>query len=403
MIIKQVFYKSLCIIILLNFLLDYLYYFYGSLSIISVIRLTIILFFVSLSVLFLVNKFNIVLRPLYLLFVYWFLLLFFSSNFQASIIEYSKVVLTLMFVPISFALINNYLRFKVFMVTQSTIMVIYVIIVLISNIFNVGDTSYEGVRVDVFKTALGDAKLYTPAFLVGLTPYFLNNKILKSKWLWYLIASINLTIFTLSLRRTTIIIVSGLNMVYIFLGKKFKNFFKLSIGIVLIGLIFSPLLENLFYERLESRKYLISDNYTILQEGRLVELFSVIQTFNGSTNPTLNYLFGIEAFNTVGNYGYIEGRPIHVDYTYIFFSSGLIGLTIYMIILFQIYFFTLKSYKKLPHNKFKEHMYAFKSIFWIIILVGFSGNVWAMTYKMFSFSILGSYMGLFYHESKLSN
>ena len=113
----------------------------------------------------------------------------------------------------------------------------------------------------------------------------------------------------------------------------------------------------------------------------------------------MNYLFGKEAFNTVGNYGFYDSeRPIHSDYTYIFFSSGLIGSVLYLLIfrgLFQKVFLMRSILYKCG---LKANYQMYMTILVLIIILGVSGNIWAVTYKTSIFSLLGAFLGVFFSK-----
>lgn len=378
-----------------NFVFDYLYYFGGSQSLTSVLRIGWNLFVVLYCLLnnkkLLSPRFNL----LYFLLSYWALLILFSSNIVGSAMEYLKVAVSLMFFPIASILVNSHERFVKFQRFTLYCLVIYAFFVLLSNVFGGGDISYEGDDEEVFKTALGDAKLYPPAFLVGLIPFFLKQKIVTKKYLWIIIAFINFSLLLLSLRRTTLIIIAVLiTLFFLFSGKIGRL-----IGIVVLaGILLTttfPLYEEAFMKRIEARSNVYSEDYSVTQEGRYMELGYVLDDFERNRYAPVPHIFGKEAFNTINNYGFYKPRPIHVDYTYIFFSSGLLGLFLYLLFVFRIRQMAMFYRSRIKQYVPEDYFAAFQAIFVVFLLVGLSGNVWAMTYRMYIFSLMGSFIGYF--------
>lgn len=383
------------IIIPFNFIVDFLYYLGDQFSIVSIIRIVVNFLFIILFYLvepkFKNSKFYI----LYFMLGYWVLLIFFSSDITYSILEFVKVSSTLLFLPISYYLIDSIDKFRLFIKYSYSILIMYIVFVVLSNMYNIGDISYMNEDSTVFKVALGDAKLYAPAFFVGLLPFFLSNKILKSKFYWSLVGLITLIILLLTIRRTVVVIMFSLPILFQLFKGNVKNIVLFSFSIVFLLLLSFPLFEDQFFERLNERDYLTDSSYSYEEEGRYQELFLVLDTFNSSGSILWNYLFGCEAFNTIGNYGFFKDRPIHVDYTYVFFSSGLIGLFFYLFLFSKVFYIGFNFRKSINFKSLYNFYIQFIVLFIVVVFVGFSGNVWAITYKICSFSLLGSFCGLF--------
>lgn len=379
-----------------NFVFDYLYYFGGSQSFTSLLRIAFNLF--VLFYCFLTHKKKLVdsrYNLLYFLLTYWAVLILFSSDIGSSFIEYIKVAVSLMFFPLAAALVNSKEKFAKFQRFTLYCLVIYAIFVFVSNAFGVGDISYESEDDDVFKTGLGDAKLYPPAFLVGLIPFFLKQKIVTKKVFWTVIAFINFSLLLISLRRTTLIIIALLiSLFFLFSGHIGKLIKVVMLAAILLAVTF-PLYEEAFMKRMEIRSNVYSEEYSVTQEGRYMELGYVLDNFESNRYAPVPHLFGKEAFNTINNYGFYKPRPIHVDYTYIFFSSGMVGLILYLVFVFRIQRMAMFYRSKIKRYVSEDYFAAFSAIFIVFMMVGLSGNVWAMTYRMYAFSLMGSFIGYF--------
>jgi hypothetical protein len=386
-------FNLLLMVVPVNFIFDFVYYLGGSLF--SILR---ILF--NLGVLTLVyftqrkmisKKFSLLL----FLAIYWFVLMLYSSNLASSAMEYMKVIVPLLFFPVSYYLVNTQERFNQFQRTNLYCLAFYLVFVLISNKFEVGDTSYIADDEEAYKTGLGHSKLYPIAIFVGLLPFIIGQSVVKSKKIWMLIGFINTLLLVLSLRRTTIVIIVFLVFLYLVLSRKFGTLTKIIVGSAVLFMLAFPIIQDDLYKRLEHREYLTSDEYSVEDEGRYLEFFQVIENFNDQDRPGITYLFGKEAFNTIGNFGFYKARPIHVDYTYVFFSSGLIGICLYLLFLFRVYRWGVLYKKQLKNYVSLDYFAAFQAVFVLIFIVGFSGTMWAITYKTVVFTLLGSFLGMF--------
>ncbi|WP_308990371.1 hypothetical protein QLS71_002665 [Mariniflexile litorale] len=389
-------------IIIFNFIVDFIYYLDDSKSIISLLRIGINILFVGIVFMNHLHFKNGVFQPIYFLILYSFFLLLFSSDITASLIEFSKFSTSLMYLPVSFLLVNTKEKFKYFINSIYPILGLYIVFVIISNLYNTGSVRYSNEDSEVFRVGLGDAKLYTPAFLVGMLPLLIKNDIIRKKKLYAVLGLINLIILILTIRRTAIFIIIFIPVFNYILAGNYKKIFQYILYSFLFLLITFPFIEKQFNDRLAERDYLTEEDYSYEKEGRYLELGFVLHTFYVADN-TLNYLFGKEAFNTIGNYGFYDSeRPIHSDYTYIFFCTGIIGLILYIII-FKNLFYKAKKMKPLLYKYGLKNMYQlYVTLFLLIIMIGVSGNIWAITYKTVTFSILGAFLGLFFSTNDLA-
>lgn len=394
---KSLAFKLFILIIPINFILDFLFYFSeGGQSTISLVRI-IVDFLIVLYIVFSQKGYdNKQFYLLYLILIYWFILIFFSSDILQSFIEYLKIFVSFIIFPISFVLVKNKDRLLKFNNYNLFCLGLYCLFVILSNIYGIGDSSYEHGETEGYKAALGDAKLYTPAFLVGMMPFLMRGNYQKYKKLWVFIALIVSVLLILTLRRTAIMIIILTIISYYTFSKQISKLLKVGLLGLMAVVLSYPLYSDILEQRFEVRNNVFNEEYSVLEEGRLMELAFIIETFNSSDYPLFTYVLGREAFNTIDNYNYVEGRPIHVDYSYIFFSSGLLGLVLYIVFIILIYN-KLKLYKRAPYCD-RRIGSMFQSLLFMFILVGFSGNMWAVTYRVFIISNLGAFAGFIYHE-----
>lgn len=388
------------LVLIFNFIIDFIFYLDEDIKALALFRIIFNISYVGIVVLKNKKSSHKLFLPLFILLVYSSLLIFFSSDIYSSIIEFVKFSSTLLFLPVSFYLINSKEKFINFVNGVYPILILYVGFVIISNIYDVGSNRYSNEGKEIFRVALGDAKLYAPAFLVGMLPILIKNNIIKRKKLYTVIGFINLLLLILTIRRTAIFIIIFIPFFYYLITGNIKTVITSIFGVCLFLILTFPIIKDQFNSRLSERYYLTENDYSYKKEGRFLELLSVMNLFYKSNNG-LYYLFGKDAYNTAGNYGfYDKERPIHSDYTYVFFCAGFVGLFLYISIFTNV-FLKLKRLRKKINTKIFNGLYKiYFTLFVLILIIGVSGNIWAITYKSFTFSLLGSFLGLFFSLNK---
>jgi hypothetical protein len=201
----------------------------------------------------------------------------------------------------------------------------------------------------------------------------------------------------LSMKRTAIAgLVIGL-LIYGYHNLKLKSFLRV---VILSGVFlgasypfYSPILEKRFEAR--------SDRFeegALEEEGRYQESFFVWEEVYEFKDP-IKQLFGLEAFNSRGNYanGLFGNRILHVDYNAIVNTIGIVGLLLYFLIFYQIFIRFKRFYKKvsLLSIPFKKEL---KGTFYALLITqfvtSFGGQMYAVTFRMIIFIYLGAIIGL---------
>lgn len=380
----------LSLVIILNMALDYIFYLEQYSAAGQIVRVGLNMAYLLYAVYWTRDAYHVRWTIFYVTAVYWFVLLLGSSNYGKSFAEYLKVMIGLSYILAGYAACDKYEDLFNLIKKLYPIVPIYLGMVIVANFFGWGDDSYIGEDSAKFNTALGDAKLYAPAFMVALTPIVLaeyRSKIYKVGISLLSLACVLVLILTL--RRTAIFIMVAFGSLYWLMIRDYKMLWRVAL-IMSVALVFVyDDLSSLLTERLESREYLISEQYSISDEGRFQEFGGVMDTL-ASKNSINNYLFGYEPFNTSGAYGIYSTRPIHVDYTYFFFSTGLVGLALYLSIHIGIFAMVQSARIK---NDAKNLRPLFYSFFVVVLIVGLSGNVWAITYKSYAYALIGGMLG----------
>jgi hypothetical protein len=136
----------------------------------------------------------------------------------------------------------------------------------------------------------------------------------------------------------------------------------------------------------------------IEREGRFLESEYV---WDGalSFDVPLKSLFGLEGFNSVGNYadGRFGDRQLHVDYNLIVNTIGLVGLMLYFAMFFQ---FGRRMIQLQSRTALSPQVSLFlRSVFWMLLLnqfiTSFAGQMYHVSYRLMVFVVMGSILGTF--------
>lgn len=334
--------------------------------------------------------------------VYVLINIFFSSDIvKSSLVSFKVIISMLMFIvgfnffsiPVNFRRLNNSMFF---------VLIILLLNYVLSNYFNIG-VSYYDKSSSFFVGNLSDNwNIYTYALLVVplLLFEFRNNK--KKTKLIYALAVINGIVLLLSIKR---IAISGLFLglfLFSILTFKFKGLLKNLIVLAIVMVSTFPLYNNLLLSRLEAR----SDRFesgSLEKEARYLETFYVWEEVLSFKEPSKS-IFGLEAFNSVGNYanGSFGPRNLHVDYNLIVNTIGLLGFILYFKVFLEIY----RNYRTVKNNiRHPNKLIKMQKVFIIIFLImpfftSFAGQMYGMTFRMIIFTYLGANLGSLVDYSK---
>jgi hypothetical protein len=161
---------------------------------------------------------------------------------------------------------------------------------------------------------------------------------------------------------------------------------------------YSDIIESQYENRLELTEERL-ENENRYQETEL--LWTEVLSFNNS----LKSLFGENPFLTAGNYGRgaLGERYLHVDINIVLFSTGIIGLLVYIFIYIGILMKFKMLYKYFENDKSFLIVICrliFYSLFLASVAMSFSGGFSAITYRSSTFLILGSIIGYLSFKNK---
>lgn len=281
-------------------------------------------------------------------------------------------------------------------------MVLYLLNIGISNVFDLGGNSYDKVFNEVplqmgniFTTGL-NSMTYSMILLPWV--YRMDIKRVK-KFLISVFAVIVAITLILAAKRIS---VSGVLVGYLMLllfQKNRSKILKIMITAAIFLTVTFPVYSGLLYKQINIRsERLILDNYD--QEGRYVETLIVLDEIL-SFDDVRNSLFGKEMFNSPNNYGIgIYNRQLHSDYNVVLHGSGIFGFclmaAIYLILFGQ--FFNLR--RKIKHagtgTDYMVYLDAIFISFMIVTLwISFSGGINGVVYNALRNSVLGGILGYY--------
>ena len=324
-------------------------------------------------------------------FLYIIIQIPFSTYPMESLRISSKVLLSILMFPIGYYLINNYERLAMLNRSVVVMMVIYISNFFISQYYDIGFSAYTQ-GTEFLLGNLGDSWNNVTYMLIVVPLILITEKDKK-----ILVLSLSFILFILlivGLKRTAIFGLGFGYVIYLILsGKSLKSIIILS-GFIILFFITLPNFETILTDRIEARGDRLHGkiNEIVSKEGRYLETIAVVEETISLRNPG-KVLFGIQAFNSVGNYanGSFGARQLHIDYNLILNTTGVVGLLLY----FNIFYLIYKQKRKLIiQHKNNAIFKTLNSVFYMLLLTqfftSFGGQMYAITFRSIIFIYLGA-------------
>lgn len=332
----------------------------------------------------------------WLFLIYIFILCLFSTDIFVSFKNYLQLALTMMMFPIGYLYFTDENKIKKFFSYSKYALGIYVISLILGNFFNVGtrEFTYSGIEDSVGFFSSGS--VFAGSVMVALLPVFLYfDQTKKKKFVTLILGSLFIIGVLFTARRTSILIPFIGLFVFMFFSKmKLRVTLIFTFGAI-IFVILAPFFMTELTERLavraESGKF---DINAYESEGRY---FDLVNAWDQATNFDKPYeaLFGANIFAEGGwRYGVRIGRMIHNDYAVFLQGSGIIGLTLYMILILSIFFMVKNKHsvkRRFRYNVFHSSMI---SLILILLVVSINGGYNIMSYRSILFLLLGAFVRL---------
>jgi hypothetical protein len=226
-------------------------------------------------------------------------------------------------------------------------------------------------------------------------PLFFAGQTALRRWLTYVGAGLNALLVVVSIKRIAILgLITGTAIRWGY-GSPIKRIVRSLVFVSALVAIAYPYLRETLEKRLEAR----SDRFesgAIEREGRFLESEYVWEEALSFDDP-MRSLFGLEGFNSVGNYasGRFGDRQLHVDYNLIVNTIGLVGLILYFGMFIQ---FGRRMIAFQKRSKLNPSVSLFlRSIFWMLVvnqfITSFAGQMYHVSYRFIVFVFLGAILG----------
>ena len=350
----------------------------------GIIVRVLFLLFICIIVLYVFKKKNILIPYIiigsYFIFYNIGTMIYKDSNYFFEI-QNSVKVFYFPIIFISLYSIKEYI--KISTMTLFSVISLYLILLFVPTVFGVGYKTYEITKAGTlgfFNSAneiSGIISILTP--VVFIIFYETKKKLLAILFILMYLAVI-LMIGTKT-PLLSLLITTGISVLYLwnylFKTKKFK-YIILSLVMIILGSLTLVIIfpKTNFYKNIRTHlDYLKLDHITdVFKDEKLVDHFIFSSRLEFLHNKSKIYNKS-NTYQKIFGIGYInnnkETKMIEMDYFDVFFSHGIIGFLIFLIISIYMLFKILTKEKKFTYQCLMEHT----SIFFIIFLAFFTGHI----------------------------
>jgi hypothetical protein len=273
---------------------------------------------------------------------------------------------------------------------------------IVSNYFNIGYSVYSDSDDFLVGNLRDNWNVFTYTLLCVPFIISIRNIFNKKNYMLIFLSLIVGIILLLSIKRIAIVgLILGL-LVYIYYNFEFGKVFK-SLTIVSFFIFsFFPFYSEILFSRLVARSDRFEEG-SLEEEARYMETIYVWKESLSFESP-IQSIFGLEAFNSVGNYasGSFGDRNLHVDYNLIVNTIGLFGLFLYLYLFYKIYYFfnqciRFVSFGSIIDDNFKGLFY---SLLFTQFITSFAGQIYGITFRSIIFFFLGLIFGFYFNSNK---
>ena len=261
-------------------------------------------------------------------------------------------------------------------------------------IVGIGENQYGGeggFTVGAFKFG----RIYTGSFVLLTLPVIWSQ--IHSRRIPYIIPILALgilIILMISTRRSALVIVFiGLVFQLWFHRHQIGKILRWTFAAMLAVAACFPLYKDVLFKQLELRSHVFVEQQglDIESETRYEESIAVWRERIETSRPGL-FIFGDHLFNSAGHYdnGIHGDRPLHLDLTVMLHGSGLLGLLLYLVFYFELFFRYLRTSTGIRSPEIHA---AFLGYFASLVFLLFSGGMTSVTFNMMAALYIGSILG----------
>lgn len=324
--------------------------------------------------------------------IYYTILTILSTNLTESFYGLFKFTIATLMYPIGYYFINSYKRFYSLTLSYLVALGIFLISIIIANVFKVGESDY---LEDSLYYGAGSVNI-TKMTLVLLFAALNIFPVVKDKYRYLFFSFMGIaTFFTVvGIKRSVLLSFIASIIIFLLFNRLKRGVTQLvvvSSFVLLFLFLLFPGGYELFYERFQARSEEIElTDESLEKEGRVNEYEMVIDAWvNGSIG---HKLFGSELFND--RYFFNSNRMLHTDYMVVLNGSGIVGMFFWFFVLFLI---LLDGKHYWNYNKsdprFRLLMVSFYSILCAQILMSVSGSIQGIGLRSFILLYLGAIVG----------
>ena len=328
-----------------------------------------------------------------ILVLYLFVLTLMSDNSGQSVYMYLRFFIASIMFPVGYYFVNSYNRFKKFWMTLLGVLAIFIISIVVFNVFKLGASDYlEGsfyfgeFGVNITKNLV--------VFLMTAPVFYLLVK--KKRWrlLAHLLYSAALIIAILGVKRSALLAIIGGVLTYAIFSPRKGRTFKLALGALLMIFLASFFYEDIFWERFDARQEKVSMTVGELdeREGRIMEISFILDRFKKA--PLAEKIFGTDIFIGRDFFGTGRLRLIHVDYMGMLAGAGIIGLFLFIYSYIVIFLESKKYYSLTPKSMLARELYATLCALIVVqAMLAIGGTITGIDLRGIILMILGAIMG----------
>ena len=271
------------------------------------ILLDFIIIIVSIAVCLIIILKNItVLRKntngIFVLLIYFFVMIMFSTDIWWSFKRYINVVLTFLMFPAAFLIVKNINDIKQILKPAIGLIVIFLLNIVLSTYLKL-EVEGEGFGYGKSFVYLGSVNFYSgygfvyALILIPLAYSFAKR--IHNKYFLIILYFVGLFVLILTLKRSYVYLTLAGTLIYMVFISKIKNF-RVVGPFLIIGLLAYILLSEYILASINVRQEVLRRGYS--EEGRGVELILYPEVVKYSSDPTNFLLFGEELFNSQGKF-----------------------------------------------------------------------------------------------------
>jgi O-antigen ligase len=258
---------------------------------------------------------------------------------------------------------------------------IFCVNTFLSTLFKFNPTEMYGISSGIFFGSI--AKVYFNIFPLVL--FLLFREGLKEKKVWYLVVFFVTFFLILLTMRRSVMLLSVLSLILVaielFDFRKIAQFLVygiISATVVLIVILNTSFLPQLI-ERYEQRDL---SNRDLESEGRIMEFGLIYKDL--FVYYDYDPWFGYRLFDSIGNYGKnkLKGRSLHTDFANIIHSSGFLGLSLYLLMIFIVFYDVWRK------TKSNSDLYQFFYVLIFFIVFFINGRYTNSSYMLMMFIVL---------------